>query len=155
MPIKNYTTEIDPSRTAGEITRILAAFKARRIQQEFDEKGDLSALSFSIVVDGQELYYRLPARPEGVLKTLKRDAPPRYHTLAHARRVAWRIVKDWIDSQLAMIEAGAAEPQEIFFPYMLVNADETICEAISRRGGFAALASGRLMLTDGKGGGEA
>ncbi len=144
MPIKNYTTQIDPAKTAGEITRILARFKAKRIQHEFDDDGDLAALSFSIVIDGVEVAYRLPARPEGVLAALRKEAQPRYRNLNHAKRVAWRIVKDWIDAQLAIIEAGAALAHEVFLPYMLVGTDEkgraeTLVERIERAGGAPAL----------------
>jgi hypothetical protein len=154
VPIKNYTTKVDPARTASEITRILAGFRASRIQQEFDDDGDLVSLSFAVRIADAELFYRLPARAEGVLETLKRDgAEPRYCTMEHAKRVAWRIVKDWIDAQLALVDAGGATVEEVFFPYMLVSAEETVFERIQRAGGVAQLAAGGplRLLTDGGG----
>lgn len=154
MPIKNYTTKVNATKTAAEITMILARFRARRIQQEFDEHGVLVALSFSLSIEGAEIGYRLPARPEGVLRALKKDrVPPRYRNLTHAKSVAWRIVKDWLEAQLALVQAEAAPASEVFLPYMLVGHDgdghpETIMERIDRTGGLAAV-SGNFLLGPG------
>lgn len=41
-----------------------------------------------------------------------------------ARRVAWRILKDWIEAQIALLESGMVEMEEIFLPYMLAGADD-------------------------------
>jgi hypothetical protein len=31
--------------------------------------------------------------------------------------VAWRIIKDWTEAQLALVQAGVAELAEVFLPY--------------------------------------
>jgi hypothetical protein len=38
-------------------------------------------------------------------------------TKEQAARIAWRIVKDWLEAQLAMIEAGLVDLQQVFLPY--------------------------------------
>lgn len=120
--IKNYSTEVPPSKTAGEISGFLAARGARRIQIEYDGWGEPCALSFAAQLDNQAFAYRLPVRPQAVLEKLAADkAPPKYRTLDQARRIAWRIVKDWLMAQFALVDAGGAEIGEIFMPYLIIG----------------------------------
>lgn len=54
--------------------------------------------------------------------------------LQQAERVAWRIIKDWIEAQMAIIEAQLASMDEVFFPYMLDSAGQkTLYEAYCER----------------------
>ena len=57
-----------------------------------------------------------------------------------ATRVAWRILKDWIEAQLALLDTGMVELEEIFLPYML-QGDQTLYQAL-QAGNFKALQSG-------------
>lgn len=148
-PILCYTTSVETAKTASEIMGSLARFKARTISQDFDDNGHLTAIAFQIEIDGQMISYRLPANPEGVLRTLKRDAEPRYRNMEQAKRVAWRIVRHWIDAQLAMVESENAKAEEIFLPYQLAADGRTFWECIQAGGGVGALAGGQLALTDG------
>ncbi|MCH8134806.1 MAG: hypothetical protein IIB77_02370, partial [Proteobacteria bacterium] len=45
------------------------------------------------------------------------DIPKRLRTREQASRVAWRIIKDWLRAQLAIIETEQAEMVEVFLPY--------------------------------------
>ena len=36
-----------------------------------------------------------------------------------ARRTAWRILKDWVQAQMALLETNMVDMEEIFLPYML------------------------------------
>lgn len=126
MPIKNYTTKISAYKTIGEITGILAEHGARRIAQDYND-GKVTAVCFSIDTPFGEQIVRLPANTDKVLKVLQKQrvAGADYD---QAERVAWRIVKDWIDAQMAILESEMVEMSEIFFPYMLNNLEtnETI-----------------------------
>ena len=63
---------------------------------------------------------------EGLI--LKRDTDRRKE---QARRVAWRILKDWIEAQIALLESGMVEMEEIFLPYMLAGpGDRTLYKAL-------------------------
>lgn len=148
-PILCYTTSVDTAKTASEIMALLARFRARKISQDFDGSGQLTAIAFQIEIDDQPISYRLPANPEGVLQTLKRDAEPRYRSMEQAKRVAWRIVRHWIDAQLAMVESKNSKAEEIFLPFQLGSDGRTLWEVIQAGGGVAALAGGQLALTDG------
>jgi hypothetical protein len=135
MPILNYTTSIDSHKTVGEIQKMLAAKGARGILLEYNEHGDPSAVAFQIEVRGQQLRYRLPCRAEKVCTVLGREwkagkVDRKYTTMQHAVKVAWRIVKDWIEVQLAIVESEMVEMAEVFMPYQLVNESQTMYEVM-------------------------
>ncbi len=138
MPILNYTTSIDPHKTVGEIQKLLATKGARGILLEYNEHGDPSAVAFQIEVRGQQLRYRLPCRAEKVCDILGREwragkVERRYTTMQHANRVAWRIIKDWIEAQLAIVEAGMVDMAEVFMPYQLMASGQTMYEVMQHK----------------------
>jgi hypothetical protein len=119
MPILNYTTKIEVSKTVGEIQEILGRAGAHAVLIEYKDKSPV-ALNFQIELQpGRAVTFRLPARWEGVYKVIKADPaiPAKLTNADQARRVAWRIVKEWTQAQLALVEAGAAELSEVFLPY--------------------------------------
>lgn len=120
MPILNYTTKIDPSKTAGEIQEILMKLGAQSVLIEYENRAP-AAISFQIDYQDHLINFRLPSRWQGVHRTLKADrqVEPRYKTEEQARRVSWRIIKDWIEAQCAIIQAGSTELSEVFLPYMV------------------------------------
>lgn len=121
MPILNYTTKVNPDRTVTEIQKILAAKGALRVSVDYDG-GKVSAVVFALNVTGQTVEFRLPVKPEGVFAALKKQrVDARYATKEHAESVAWRIVKDWVQAQLALVEAEQAVMAEVFLPYAIIN----------------------------------
>jgi hypothetical protein len=118
MSILNYTTKIPVEKTAMEISMILAAAGAQAVHIEYVNRVP-SALSFVILVNGQPVSFRLPSRWDGVYKLLREDSKVTraFKTEDQARRVSWRIIKDWVEAQMAIIQAGAAELAEVFLPY--------------------------------------
>lgn len=125
MAIKNFTTKINEQQTCGEITGLLASKGARRIQIDYDELRRPTGISFVFPVANVPVFFRLPANFEGVYKCLckTKGVPYSLQNMSHARNVAWRIVKDWVGAQLALVEAGAAEIAEVFLPYAVNNVD--------------------------------
>lgn len=62
MGLLNYTTKIDPDKTAAEIARCLSMHGAQAVFTEYDpEGGYVSALTFRIAVNGQPMGFRLRA----------------------------------------------------------------------------------------------
>lgn len=63
--------------------------------------------------------FRLPAQIDRIYVLLQRDnkVTRKLRTREQAARVAWRIIKDWIEAQLAIVEADQAEMVEVFLPY--------------------------------------
>lgn len=121
MPILNYTTDVDQHKTIGQIQNILGAKGARSITLEYDHTGDPTAVSFMIILDEAPLYIRLPRNVEGVLKALQttKGVDSRYRNRAHATRVSWRILKDWLEAQMALVESNQAQMAEVFLPYAI------------------------------------
>jgi hypothetical protein len=55
----------------------------------------------------------------------ERDARPselaRYQTREHAADVAWRVVLNWLEAQLALIAADMAKLDQVMLPYLAVD----------------------------------
>jgi hypothetical protein len=142
MPIKNFTTKVSVEKTINDLQRILTKAKATAIMTEY-AGGLPCSLSFRVEVNGRDIHFCLPVKIEGVTAALKRDCE--YRDDAHARRVAWRIVKDWCDSQMALIDAGQAELAQVFLPYAQAPNGETFYQAIKDKG-FPQLSHQKAVL---------
>jgi len=130
MPIKNYTTKVNENRTVGEIQILLAEKGARSIQINYDDHQRPDSLSFMIIVEGMPIPFKLPCNFDGVFNAIGKGYKDRYARQAwerkpesreHSRWVAWRIVKDWVAAQMALIEAEQATIAQVFLPYAVVN----------------------------------
>ena len=119
MPILNYTTSIDTEKTIGEIQKKLSKAGAQAVLTEYDSEQVVSAVSFRMLCRGSMIFFRLPAQLDRIYVLLQRDnkVPRKLKTREQAARVAWRIIKDWIEAQLAIVEAEQAEMVEVFLPY--------------------------------------
>lgn len=131
MAILNYTTQIKTEKTVMEIEQKLAKAGASVILKDYDPNGLVIAISFRIqAADMGLISFRLPANLDGVLQALENDSnvPRRLVTEEQAARVAWRIIKDWVEAQLAIIEAEIAELPQVFLPYAQTIDGKTVYE---------------------------
>lgn len=119
MAILNYTTSIAAEKTLGEIQGKLAKAGAQAVMVEYDDEGVTSAVSFRMLCRDVMVSFRLPAQIDRIYVLLQRDkkVPRKLTSREQAARVAWRIIKDWIEAQLAIVEAEQAEMVEVFLPY--------------------------------------
>jgi hypothetical protein len=141
----NYTTSISAEKTVSEIQAKLAKAGAFQVLHEYQRgTGDLVGLSFRITTQFGELSFELPARIEAVETILKRQRVRVRAGREQAVRVAWRILKDWIEAQLALIETGMVTIEQVFLPYAQNKNGETLYEVL-RDQKFA-----QLTLTEGK-----
>jgi len=140
MPIKNYTTEISEERTIGEITGLLVAKGARQITIKYDEAGRAEGVSFYLLIEGMPIPFRLPCNFDGVFRYMLRqykDRSARWkfeqnpESKNQARRIAWRIIKDWVAAQMALIEAEQASMPQIFLPYCTINISGDTAESVT------------------------
>lgn len=127
MPLLNYTTKINVYTTLGEIQAQLVNHGARKIMQDYDDAGRLAALTFAIDTPTGVRGIRLPANVDAVHKVLIRQKVK--CDREQAERVAWRIVKDWVEAQMAILESEMVQMDEIFLPYMLNDQGQTLFEA--------------------------
>lgn len=137
MAILNYTTSISTEKTASEIQAKLVKAGAQAVLCEYGGDGIMSAISFRIQTPQGLIFFRLPSNKEGVLRALKsnRKIPSKLKTKDQASRVAWRILKDWIEAQLAIVEAEIAKISEVFLPYAQdPSTGETLYNIIENKG---------------------
>lgn len=130
VPILNYTTTVDVSKTMGEIQAALARRGVTRISTLYDPAGVASGLAFTMRTDYGYREFELPVRTEGVLAAMTSDAnvPKGKRTPEQAARVAWRIAKDWLEAQSALIDANLATLDEVMMPWMVNQAGTTAYE---------------------------
>lgn len=144
MALLNYTTKIDADKTAGEISRMLSRAGAAAVMTEYDkEEGYVTALSFKMRVGDQDVGFRLPSDYKPVMEILTKGKrkPPSWNERQlrswesewreQAVRVAWRIVKDWVEAQLALIETRMVTTQQVFLPYAIMRDGRTLSEHVT------------------------
>lgn|SRR3990167_7996872 len=141
----NYSTSIDAGKTAMEIVGLLAAHRCLHINLETDGLGVFTGITFGIMVGQKEQGFRLPVNAEAVLDALRANnrqgkVQPRFVNKEQASKVAWRIVKDWVEAQIAIIESGMATTAEVFLPYLITDTNQTLYERLSERS-FALLSA--------------
>lgn len=127
MPLLNYTTKVDVYATLGAIQGQLVKHGAKKIMQDYDNEGRITALSFLVDTPAGPRGIRLPANVEAVHAVLARQKVK--CDREQAERVAWRIVKDWVEAQMAILESEMVQMDEIFLPYMLNGTGQTVFEA--------------------------
>jgi hypothetical protein len=154
----NYTTKVPVTQSVTECQSALAAAGAASVAVHFDD-GCPAGLSFTlktphgvrnfilpVTIDGVHLMLtaldkagKLPAAGGG--KGRGRDL---YQSRDHAARVAWRVMKDWIEANLARIAARMATLDEVMLPYLVVNEDDrTLWQAYQDRESALELTTGR------------
>lgn len=132
MPLLNYTTEVDVEKTIGEIQNLLGKAGAMKVMTDY-EGGIVSAVSFALKVNDQIIGFRLPCDWRPVQKLLERQKKnnSRIKTdQVQAVRVAWRIVKVWIEAQLALVETAMVKTEQVFLPYMVIKGGNTLYEGM-------------------------
>ncbi len=137
MPILNYTTDVPAKRTIDAIVAMLVRKGASSITQEYFADGRVKAVSFMLQVGGLAIPFLLPANTEGVAGVLKKEKPYNVRSTGsmnnyymrqreQAERIAWRILKDWVEAQMALIESGQAEAAQVFMPYAQSRGGSTV-----------------------------
>ena len=143
MSLLNYSTTIKAAKTVSEVTQILVKGGARQIMSEFDNEGNASGVSFSVMTSDGVRGFSLPVNAEPVLRILKKDpkVPQRLKTLEQAHNVAWRIMKDWLEAQMALIATEMVTIDQVMLPYMRTIDGGTVYD-LYKAGNVPALGAG-------------
>lgn len=149
MPLLNYTSKVPADKTAAEIANILRKGGAQAVLTEYDPDGQyVSALSFKIVLNGQPITFRLPCDWKPVHDVMFKGKSnrnvwdtKRKEKLEDDRRnqaimTAWRIVKDWVEAQMALVETQMVKTEQVFLPYAVMRNGKTLGEHIETNPGF-------------------
>lgn len=139
--ILNYTTKVDSAKTVAQIQSILGAKGATHVSVDY-MNGKATAVVFGLWIGNGIVNFRLPCNIQGVSQTMKKMRPGAgiWRDTAQCERIAWRIVKDWVEAQMALVEAQQAELGEVFLPYAINATGETFFQAF--KGKQLALGSG-------------
>ena len=146
-PLLDYTSTVPVSRTIAQIQAKLVEHGARAVMMEYDDRGRIKALAFKVKMPSGELPIRLPIDTAATLRVLKRQAgnreiPGRYANEEHAYRVAWRIIKDWVEAQLSLLSTEMVRMEEIFLPYVITGSGRTIYQVMAEKHFLLGLGEG-------------
>lgn len=137
MAILNYTTTIDAFKTVSEIEYILVKHKAKSVMKNYEGES-ITGLSFLIDTGTVQVPIRLPVKVDECLEVLKREKRNSSRsnikaTREQAERVAWRILKDWDEAQMALLDIEMVRLEEIFLPYIEMRNGQTIYEQLEKK----------------------
>ena len=147
--LKNYTTNVPEEKSILEIEQILAAFGATAILKDYSGDGGVKSISFKVLTEHGEMPFKIPMN-ERKIATYRASTYSRYYDkervqkdLKTARMIGWRILKDWIHSQLSIVQLQLVKVEEVFLPYMYNAKEEKTFYEILEEKKFAG-----LMLSD-------
>lgn len=128
MPIANYSTTVPAIKSIGEIQGILVAHGVKALMMTLDDNKEVQGLSFIFTTQFGDVPFRLPANIDKVEKVLNNQRVRTSVSREMASRVAWRILKDWVRAQIAILETEMVTIDQIFLPYMDVGKGKTLYE---------------------------
>ncbi len=144
MAIKNYRSDRPIERIFTELQQTLGTHGAKHISYDFGDDGRVQGITFTVKVNDRFFPIKLPARVEQAQAVLRKqwEAGIISHKVGkekaygdeQAYRVAWSNILDWVQAQMALLEIGMAEMEEIFLPYMQDNQGVTYFERVKERG---------------------
>ena len=137
--LKNYTSDVPASQTIYRIEQVLIRCGASGITKEYlNTNGDIGSITFTIETPSGPMVIRLPADKEKALDALwidyvdgdklsadgksvscnSRKKKRRVDFAEQAARTSWKIIQDWVEVQLSMVQMRQAEPMQVFLPYI-------------------------------------
>lgn len=137
MALKNYTTKVSALRSISEIQEMLQKHGAIGVLTEFEQgTGKIEAISFRIKIGDQNWFFKLPMQWREAQKAMKDEGNRRANDEDYCYRVAWRITRDWVDVQMALIDLRTAELQQIFLPYAVGKSGKSLYESFIENPGI-------------------
>ena len=122
MNLKNYTSSVPVINSIGKIEHRLAQSGATHIAKSYERERPVGMI-FQIPVNNIPMTFKLPAKADKVFDHMlkQRSRPPqasqREAIKMQADRTAWKILSDWVDIQVSLIQLDQAEAIEVFLPY--------------------------------------
>lgn len=159
MFLKNYTSDVPVSQTIYRIEQVLIKCGVSGITKEYGPQAEVSAIKFHIKVDPNmpEITIRLPADRDAAQKALwldyvdgdkltadgsalqwnARKKKTKADFKDQGERTAWKLVQDWIEVQMSMIQMKQADTLQVFLPYVW-DGKQTVYQKI-KDAGYRAL----------------
>jgi hypothetical protein len=129
MAVLNYTTSISASKTVGEMQAALAQAGAGRISVDYDDASPC-ALSFMLATPHGARHFTLPVNVDAMHRLLvaedkagriRSGSKATRSSREQAERVAWRVMKDWLLAQLALVATEMAGLDQVMLPYLQID----------------------------------
>ena len=141
MPLLNYTTKINAQKTVTEVMGLLVAKGADEISIVYDDDRQPAGLKWTVQSPRLgRVAFALPCNIDAVFVKLTEQkvmvTSPESRR-QQAIRTSWRILKDWVEAQMALLETDMVTMDEIFLPYR-VSGGQTFYQALVA-GEFKAL----------------
>ena len=162
MFLKNYTSDVPVSQTIYRIEQVLIKCGASGITKEYlNTNGDIGSIKFTIETPSGPATINLPADTKKAVDALwldyadgdklndkgdgfayysSRKKKTRKDFVEQGARTAWKIMQDWVEVQMSMIQLKQAEPLQVFLPYVMCGG-ETVYQRI-QSGGLKRLTMG-------------
>lgn len=160
--LKNYTSEVPVSQTIYRIEQTLLRCGVTGIAKEYDAHQNVLAITFRIDFEGgSPVTVRLPADVKKAQEALWEDyisdadksflnkegtefwGGPRKKSKAdfklQGERTAWKIIQDWVEVQMSMIQMKQAEVREVFLPYVWDERRKQTFFSLLKNNGFRAM----------------
>jgi hypothetical protein len=139
MFLKNYTSNVPVSETVHRIEKVLIRCGVAGIAKEYvGTCGKIAALTFKLEAPSGPIAIRIPVDVDKALDALwldyadgdklssdgnsivwsSRKKKRKQDFVEQAERTAWKIMQDWIEVQLSMIQMRQAEALQVFLPYV-------------------------------------
>lgn len=145
MPVnlKNYTSEVPAITSMGKIEKYLVEAGATDISKKYENQVCI-AIRFRMMVNLNPLFFELPAKVDACYKVLwaevkRPNAETKKRISQQAERTAWKIISDWVQVQLSMIQLEQAELLQVFLPYVFDPKTETTFFNKIKESGYKAL----------------
>lgn len=123
--LANYSTTVTALKSIGEIQGMLVAHGAKHILIDYEHEEPVG-LAFIIGTPYGDTPFRLPANIDRVWAVLNKQRVRSQVSKELASRVAWRILKDWVRAQMAILETEMVTIDQVFLPYMQVGKEGKI-----------------------------
>ncbi len=140
------TTSIKPKKTIAEIQMVLRDYGTRQIMTDYNIDGSVASVSFTMEIESALVPFKLPADHKPLLAMAQRGETKylKRNDEEQARRIAWRQILRWVQAQMAMVEIGMVTADQVFMPYIVIDAKgTTLYQQMISRG------MGQYQLTDG------
>jgi hypothetical protein len=159
MFLKNYTSDVPVHETIHRIEKTLIKCGVNAISKEYGPQGEIVALTFTVILQDKPVLIRLPVNRDGAQQALwldyangdklsadgtkigwgSRKSKTKADFAVQADRTAWKIMQDWVEVQMSMIQTKQADFIQVFLPYVWdEQRKQTFYQAL-KSSGFKAL----------------
>jgi hypothetical protein len=120
--IKNYTSSVSSEKSVSQIEITLVRHGAKNIFKTYEDKS-LNGIAFTMPINGKDIPFKIPARTANIEKRmLSSIKKPRKGTIdkikQQSARTAWKILLEWVQIQMTLIDMDQADFMEVFMPYI-------------------------------------